>query len=112
MVCYRVMLLILYGLLSVIVPKMAKELVISWINHGLKDLSVSRPSSRVPWGIPTPSNDNQTVSDSCLLNLVNTLLRYTCGLMPSVITSLLPNTSKWIIIPYGHISYTWWARIS
>ncbi|XP_065898244.1 methionine--tRNA ligase, mitochondrial-like isoform X2 [Dysidea avara] len=44
-----------------IIPKMSREMVLSWINQGLKDLSISRPSSRVPWGIPTPHNTNQTV---------------------------------------------------
>lgn len=46
---------------DVIVPKTARELVVSWISQGLKDLSISRPSSRVPWGIPTPSDNDQTV---------------------------------------------------
>lgn len=46
---------------NVIVPKLARELVISWITQGLNDLSISRPSSRVPWGIPTPSDSSQTV---------------------------------------------------
>ena len=50
---------------SVIVPKTARELVVSWINQGLSDLSISRPSSRVPWGIPTPSDNDQTVSHYC-----------------------------------------------
>ena len=50
---------------SVIVPKTARELVVSWINQGLKDLSISRPSSRVPWGIPTPSDNDQTVCHNC-----------------------------------------------
>lgn len=44
-----------------IVPKLARDMVMSWITQGLKDLSISRPSSRVPWGIPTPSDSEQTI---------------------------------------------------
>ena len=53
---------ILWNFMLVIVPKLARELVLSWINQGLKDLSISRPSSRVPWGITTPSDSGQKVS--------------------------------------------------
>ncbi|XP_058807350.1 methionine--tRNA ligase, mitochondrial-like isoform X2 [Phymastichus coffea] len=39
------------------------KIVTQWIEEGscLTDLSVSRPISRAPWGIPTPSDPNQTV---------------------------------------------------
>jgi len=49
-----------------IVPKLAREQVVSWIKQGLNDLSISRPSSRVPWGITTPSDSDQKVSLKCL----------------------------------------------
>lgn len=77
---------------SVIVPKTARELVVSWISQGLKDLSISRPSSRVPWGIPTPSDNDQTVSHNHFDILTHICVRYMYGLMHSVTTSLLLNT--------------------
>ncbi|KAK9462737.1 tRNA synthetases class I (M)-domain-containing protein [Lipomyces oligophaga] len=31
------------------------------VENGLQDLSISRPTSRVPWGIPVPDDNSQTV---------------------------------------------------
>ena len=38
-----------------------KELV----NNTLDDLSVSRPTSRIQWGIPVPNDPSHTVSYTC-----------------------------------------------
>jgi methionyl-tRNA synthetase len=35
--------------------------VIREVESGLKDLSVSRPSERVQWGIPVPEDPSQTI---------------------------------------------------
>lgn len=32
-----------------------------YLKEPLKDISVSRPSDRVSWGIPVPGDDSQTV---------------------------------------------------
>jgi len=43
----------------------AKRRVTGWLEHGqLEDLSVSRPSSRLSWGIPVPGDPSQTVGYS------------------------------------------------
>ncbi|KAL1138251.1 hypothetical protein AAG570_009940 [Ranatra chinensis] len=48
---------------DVIKPKHFQKLLLSWINDGLmsQEVSVSRPSHRVHWGIPVPDNADQTV---------------------------------------------------
>lgn len=43
-------------------PKFARELVTRWLQEDFHDLSVSRPRSRLEWGIPVPNDDSQTVS--------------------------------------------------
>ncbi|XP_065226667.1 methionine--tRNA ligase, mitochondrial-like [Planococcus citri] len=42
--------------------KFHKQLLV-WLNedHGSFDISISRPVSRIPWGIPVPDDDSQTV---------------------------------------------------
>ncbi|KAI0169649.1 tRNA synthetases class I (M)-domain-containing protein [Hypoxylon sp. FL1284] len=35
--------------------------VISWVENNLEDLSVSRPVSRLNWGIPVPDDSSQTI---------------------------------------------------
>jgi len=32
-----------------------------YVSQGLPDLSVSRARARIPWGIPVPGDDSQTV---------------------------------------------------
>lgn len=45
-----------------IVPQSRKNEVLSFINSGLEDFSISRPSSRMKgWGIPVPDDDGQIV---------------------------------------------------
>ncbi|KAI0835374.1 tRNA synthetases class I (M)-domain-containing protein [Hypoxylon sp. FL0890] len=35
--------------------------VISWVENNLEDLSISRPASRLEWGIPVPDGPDQTI---------------------------------------------------
>ena len=35
--------------------------IVNWVTEGLEDLSISRPSSRLQWGIPVPADERQTV---------------------------------------------------
>ncbi|RYP16214.1 hypothetical protein DL765_005272 [Monosporascus sp. GIB2] len=35
--------------------------VVDWVEHNLEDLSVSRPVSRLDWGIPVPDDPSQTI---------------------------------------------------
>ncbi|KAJ9058237.1 methionyl-tRNA synthetase [Entomophthora muscae] len=42
-------------------PETRKNEVIRYLEDGLEDLSVSRPISRVPWGLPVPGDDSQVI---------------------------------------------------
>ena len=42
-------------------PDMFRGQVLAWVNEGLIDLSVSRPRSRLHWGIPVPGDPDQTI---------------------------------------------------
>ena len=44
-----------------IVPAGRKHEILSLINGGLEDISVSRSRERAPWGIPVPDDDTQTI---------------------------------------------------
>lgn len=44
-----------------IVPSERLNFIIKEIESGLKDLSISRPSSRLTWGIRVPGDDTQTI---------------------------------------------------
>ncbi|SPN98987.1 related to METHIONYL-TRNA SYNTHETASE, mitochondrial [Cephalotrichum gorgonifer] len=44
-----------------IVPSHKMKEVVSWVENHLEDLSVSRPASRLSWGIPVPDDPSQTV---------------------------------------------------
>ncbi|KAB8337078.1 hypothetical protein FH972_021382 [Carpinus fangiana] len=44
-----------------IVPDTRMKDVIQQVEGGLEDLSVSRPSSRLTWGIPVPTDETQTI---------------------------------------------------
>ncbi|XP_023579321.1 methionine--tRNA ligase, mitochondrial, partial [Octodon degus] len=44
-----------------IVPEPFHRAVLQWLEEELPDLSVSRRSSHLPWGIPVPGDDSQTV---------------------------------------------------
>lgn len=42
-------------------PKKFEKILLDYLNEPLKDISVSRPSSRVAWGIPVPTDDTHTI---------------------------------------------------
>src|SRR3990167_5867575 len=44
-----------------IVPTSRKNEILSVINQGLQDISISRPKNKIPWGIPVPGDDTQTM---------------------------------------------------
>lgn len=44
-----------------VLPSYRKREVISFVNQGLKDLSVTRPRSRVKWGIEVPFDKEHTI---------------------------------------------------
>ncbi|KIW17880.1 methionine-tRNA ligase [Exophiala spinifera] len=46
---------------TAIVPKQRMAFVKNEIENGLTDLSISRPSSRLSWGIRVPGDDSQTI---------------------------------------------------
>ncbi len=46
---------------SFIQPDYRRNEVVSFVKQGLKDLSVSRPKSRVKWGIPVPFDPEHTI---------------------------------------------------
>lgn len=46
---------------SKIVPSTRMKDVQNEINNGLEDLSISRPSERLTWGIPVPDDETQTI---------------------------------------------------
>jgi methionyl-tRNA synthetase len=60
-----------------VVPDSKKNEILSLIDSGLTDLSVSRPSDKLGWGIPVPGDDSQTVYIwfEALMNYI-TLLGY------------------------------------
>ncbi|XP_043788966.1 methionine--tRNA ligase, mitochondrial [Apis laboriosa] len=45
---------------NVIEPAIYRKTLISWLEE-LQDLSISRPIDRVPWAIPTPSDESHTI---------------------------------------------------
>lgn len=44
-----------------IIPESRKNEVLGLIRQGLEDVSFSRPAKDVPWGIPVPGDDSQTM---------------------------------------------------
>lgn len=44
-----------------IVPDHRKNEVLSFLKEGLEDVSFSRPRKDLPWGIPVPGDDTQTI---------------------------------------------------
>lgn len=69
--------IIVYFVEKVIQPSVFHKILSQWIEEGscLSDLSVSRPKSRAPWGIPTPDDPNQTIYVwlDALVNYLSTL---------------------------------------
>ena len=46
---------------DIIVPWKRQNIIRNEIKNGLQDLSISRPSERLTWGIPVPDDDTQTI---------------------------------------------------
>lgn len=44
-----------------VTPATRMREVVSWVENNLEDLSVSRPASRLQWGIPVPDDPSQTI---------------------------------------------------
>lgn len=44
-----------------IVPTSRKNEILSVVNEGLQDISISRPKNKIPWGIAVPGDDTQTM---------------------------------------------------
>ena len=44
-----------------IVPKTRSNEIYRYVEAGLQDLSVSRPTKRLSWGIPVPDDPTQTI---------------------------------------------------
>lgn len=44
-----------------IIPKTRKNEILSFINHGIEDISVSRSIEKLKWGIPVPGDSNQII---------------------------------------------------
>lgn len=42
-------------------PKHRMSEVVSWVENHLENLSISRPASRLSWGIPVPDDPDQTI---------------------------------------------------
>lgn len=44
-----------------IVPKTRRNEILSLLNEGLEDISVSRPKEKLDWGIPVPGDESQVI---------------------------------------------------
>jgi len=58
-----------------IVPQTRKNEILSLLNSGLDDISVSRPKDKITWGIPVPGDDTQVmyVWFEALMNYITVL---------------------------------------
>jgi len=58
-----------------VVPESRKNEILNVIKSGLEDISVSRPSAKISWGIPVPGDPTQTmyVWFEALMNYITTL---------------------------------------
>ena len=58
-----------------IVPKTRQNEILSLINSGLDDISISRPKDKIDWGIPVPGDETQVmyVWFDALLNYITVL---------------------------------------
>ena len=57
----RVCVCVYVFIVVVILPQIFETTLRQYIAQGLPDLSVSRSRARIPWGIPVPGDDSQTV---------------------------------------------------
>jgi len=46
---------------ATIIPEWRREEAIAFVHNGLEDLSISRDSSRMSWGIPVPNDESQVM---------------------------------------------------
>ena len=62
LVCFSTIFKITFFLGEIIKPNKFQKILRNWIEEGnvLKDLSISRPTERVSWGIPVPKDPTQT----------------------------------------------------
>lgn len=58
-----------------VTPKSRKNEILSVITEGLQDISISRPSDKISWGVPVPGDDTQVmyVWFEALLNYITVL---------------------------------------
>jgi methionyl-tRNA synthetase len=58
-----------------VIPETRKNEILSVINSGLEDISISRPSEKISWGVPVPGDTTQTmyVWFEALLNYITVL---------------------------------------
>lgn len=70
-----------------IVPRQRMNFIISEVESGLSDLSISRPKERLSWGIPVPDDPSQTIYvwfDALINYLTHTGYPYTAPGEPSI----------------------------
>jgi methionyl-tRNA synthetase len=58
-----------------VVPRTRRNEILSLINEGLDDISISRPANKIAWGIPVPGDKNQVmyVWFEALMNYITVL---------------------------------------
>jgi methionyl-tRNA synthetase len=58
-----------------IIPETKRNEILSLLSEGLEDISVSRPKSKIYWGIPVPNDDSQVIYVwfEALLNYITVL---------------------------------------
>jgi methionyl-tRNA synthetase len=58
-----------------ILPKSRKNEILNVLNHGLEDISISRPKDKISWGIPVPNDETQVIYVwfEALLNYITVL---------------------------------------
>ncbi len=58
-----------------ITPSFRKKEILNMVKEGLHDVSFSRPVSKLPWGVPVPGDDSQTMYVWCdaLTNYISVL---------------------------------------
>ena len=60
---------------NVIVPEWRRQEAIKFVERGLEDFSISRLKEKMPWGVPVPGDDSQTIYVwfDALTNYISTL---------------------------------------
>lgn len=111
-----------------IIPEMRKNEILSLLNAGLDDISISRPSSKITWGIPVPGDESQVmyVWFEALMNYITVLgypdsekfktnwpadvqvigkdiLRFHAAIWPAMLQALKLPLPK-VLYVHGHVS--------